>query len=113
MLAEGHKQAAEDIEKTIMPLQTTSYAARLTIEGAWGAAFHWIAYGCATKHNNHQESHARLGTYLRRLGQNAVAEWWEDLEHVRQGGWYGKNTDAMTVQFALDLLEKVRNWAIE
>ncbi len=46
MLAEAHQQAAEDIEKTILPLQATSYAARVVIEGAWGAAFHWIAFGC-------------------------------------------------------------------
>src|SRR5260370_36076155 len=37
MLAEAHRQAAEDIEKTILPLQATSYAARVVIEGAWGA----------------------------------------------------------------------------
>jgi hypothetical protein len=43
MLAGAHRQAAEDIEKTILPLQAASYAARVVIEGAWGAAFHWIA----------------------------------------------------------------------
>ena len=62
MLAEAHRQAAEDIEKTILPLQATSYTARVVIEGAWGGAFHWIALGCETKHQSHQESHARLGT---------------------------------------------------
>src|SRR2546430_6325791 len=89
MLAEAHQQAAEDIEKTIVPLQATSYAARVVIEGAWGAAFHWIAFGCETKHQNHQENHARLGTFLRRQGEGAVAEWWEDIDRIRQGGWYG------------------------
>jgi hypothetical protein len=49
MLAGAHRQAAEDIEKTILPLQSASYAARVVIEGAWGAAFHWIAFGCETK----------------------------------------------------------------
>lgn len=83
----------------------------MVIEGAWGAAFHWIAYGCATKHQNHQESHARLGTFLRRQGEASVAEWWDNLEHVRQGGWYGKNTDVLAVEYALDLLEKIRHWA--
>jgi hypothetical protein len=43
MLADAHRQAAEDIEKTILPLRAISYAARMVIEGAWGAAFHWIA----------------------------------------------------------------------
>ncbi len=31
MLAEAHRQAAEDIEMTILPLQATSYAARVVI----------------------------------------------------------------------------------
>ncbi len=113
MLAEAHRKAAEDIEKTILPLQTASYAARVVIEGAWGAAFHWIGYGCATKYQNHQDSHARLGTFLRRQGEEAVAEWWENLDYVRQGGWYGKNADSMDVQHALDLLESIHMWATQ
>ena len=111
MRAEAHRQAAEDIEKTILPLQATSYAARVVIEGAWGAAFHWIAFGCETKHQSHQESHARLGTFLRHQGEKVVAEWWENLEHVRQGGWYGKNADPMVVQHALDLLARIHRRA--
>lgn len=67
MLAENHRQAAEDIEKTIAQLQTTSYA----------------------------------------------AQWWENLEHIRQGGWYGNNTDSMAVQYAFDLLAKIHEWALQ
>ena len=111
MLAAAHRQAAEDIEKTILPLQGTSYAARMIIEGAWGAAFHWIAFGCETKHQSHQESHARLGTFLRLQGELTVAEWWEDLDRVRQGGWYGRSTEPETVQRALDLLGRIHAWA--
>lgn len=113
MRAQAHRQAAEDIEKTILPLQTTPHAARVIIEGAWGAAFHWIGFGCETKHQSHQESHARLGTFLRRQEEHAVAEWWEDLDRVRQGGWYGRNTDEETVQRALELLERIHNWATQ
>ena len=112
MLAEAHRQAAEDIEKTILPLQTASYAARVVIEGAWGAAFHWIAFGCETKHHNHQECHARLGTFLRRHGEGAVAEWWEDIDRIRQGGWYGGSPEPERVQRALDLLERIHMWAV-
>lgn len=113
MLADAHHQAAVDIEKTILPLQTLSYSARVVIEGAWGAAFHWIAFGCETKHQSHQESHARLGTFLRRQGEGAIAEWWENLEHIRHGGWYGKSTDTVAVQHALGLLEKIHTWALQ
>src|SRR5204862_6881974 len=82
MLAGAHRQAAEDIEKTILPLQAASYAARVVIEGAGGAAFHWIAFGCETKNQNDQERHARMGTFLRRQGEAAVAEWLEDIDRI-------------------------------
>src|SRR5260370_19875447 len=89
MLGEAPRQAGEDIEQTILPLQTASYAARVVIEGAWGAAFHWIAFGCETKHQSHRESHARLGTFLRQQGEGTVAECWENLDQVRQVGGDG------------------------
>jgi hypothetical protein len=113
MLAENHRQAAEDIEKTILQLQTTSYAARVVIEGAWGASFRWIAFGCQTKHQRHQESHARPGSFLRSQGEREVAERWENLEQIRQGGWYGNNTDSTTVQYAVDLLAKIHHRALQ
>ena|SRR5215469_10870171 len=113
MLAEAHRQAAEDIEKTILPLQATSYAARVVIEGAWGAAFHWIAFGCETKHQSHQESHARLGTSLRHQGESSVAEWWENIDRIRQGGWYGGSPEPARVQGALDILRRIHVWAVQ
>lgn len=113
MLADAHRKAAEDIESTIQPLKDISNAARVVIEGAWGAAFHWIAFGCETKHKSHQESHARLGTFLRQRNEQSTADSWEALERVRQGGWYGKNTEPETVQRALELLERIHTWATE
>jgi len=47
MLAEGHRRAAEGIAQ-IQDLD--SGVARVVIESAWGAGFHWIAFGCETKH---------------------------------------------------------------
>mgnify|MGYP007135526364 CR=1 FL=1 len=111
MLADAHRKAAEDIEKTILTLQTAPYAARLVIEGAWGTAFHWIAFSCEIKHQSHQDGEARLQAFLRRQGEEVVGDWWENLEHVRQDGWYGENTGPPFVQHALDLLERVREWA--
>lgn len=74
MLAVAHRQAAEDIEQAVQALKDAPFAARMIIEGSWGAAFHWIAFGCETKHQKHQESHARLGTFLRHQGELNVAE---------------------------------------
>jgi len=111
MLAAAHQQAAEEIEQAIHALKGASYASRMIIEGAWGAAFHWIAFGCETKHRSHQESHARLGSFLRHQGEPDVAEWWDDLDRVRQGGWYGKGIDPEAVQRAQDLLARIHAWA--
>jgi hypothetical protein len=72
MLADAHRKAAEDIESTILSLQAQPRAARVIIEGAWGAAFQWIAFGCETKYQQHLNSHTRLGRYLRSLDENRL-----------------------------------------
>lgn len=111
MLADAHRSAAEDIEASIAGLTTTPRAARIVIEGAWGATFHWLAFGCQTKHVRHQESHARLGTFLRSLGESAIADKWERIDQLRQGGWYGTRTDPLAVSMALSLMGEIRTWA--
>ena len=111
MLADGHRSAAENIEATIALVSTSPRAARLIIEGAWGAAFHWTAFGCDTKHGKHQEIHARLGTFLRSQGETMVADAWEQLDRIRQGGWYGSEPDSTKVANALTLLGDIHTWA--
>jgi hypothetical protein len=111
MLADAHRQAAEDIEATIAKVQTDPHAARVVIESCWGAAFHWIAYGTQQKQGQHQDSHARLGTMLRALGETTAADAWEGIDLLRQGGWYGSHTDAGSVRRALERLKEVRTWA--
>jgi hypothetical protein len=111
MLPDGHRQAAEDIEAVAKALQANPRAGRVVIESCWGAAFHWIAYGCQRKHAGHQDSHARMISYLRGLGEPGVAGWWERLDNIRQGGWYGNQPYPGDVQKALDLLEEIHTWA--
>lgn len=108
MRADAHRQAAEDIEASIALLSADPRGARLTIEGAWGAAFHWVAFGCETKHQAHQESHARLGAFLRKQGESPVADQWEQIDQLRQGGWYGTRTDPASAQAALVILDAIR-----
>ena len=111
MLAASHNQAATEIETSIAGLTQDPGAARIVTEGSWGAAFHWIAFGTQSKHGQHQDSHARLATSLRTLGEPAVATWWEQLERLRRGGWYGMQTHAANVQEAQEMLRNIRTWA--
>ncbi|HEV2238970.1 MAG TPA: hypothetical protein VGR57_20090 [Ktedonobacterales bacterium] len=111
MLAGAHRSAAEDIEAAIAALASTPRAARLIIEGAWGAAIHWLAFGCQTKHGQHQDSHARLGTFLRAQGATTTADNWERLDQLRQGSWYGSRIDPQAQQAAVDVLREIRAWA--
>jgi hypothetical protein len=113
MKADGHRQAAEQIEAGIVKLQPERdpAVARLAIEGAWGASFQWIALGCETKYQQHQNNHTRLGRFLRTLGEPTVALWWERLDTQRQGGWYGGEPSSEDVPIALTLLQNIRSWA--
>ena len=113
MLAAAHRKAAEDIESTILSLQAHPRAARVVIEGAWGAAFQWIAFGCETKHHQHLNNHTRLGRFLRGLDEKAAADWWEALDLIRQAGWYGGEPDSADAARAVSLLEQIRLWATQ
>lgn len=77
MLADAHRQAAEDIERSIVDMgdpATKPYLARSVIELYWGAAFHWIACGTQRKHGKHKENHTKLARYLRDVGEPVVAD---------------------------------------
>lgn len=111
MLLDGHRQAAEDIEATIPVLQADPRAVRVVIESCWGASFHWIANGCERKYSQHQDSHSRMVSYLRQLGEPMVARWWERLDNIRQGGWYGNRPDSADAQTTISLLQEIRTWA--
>ncbi len=110
MRAEGHRKAEEDIERSIAKLEPdlNPDVGRLAIEGAWGGAFQWSAFGCETRYHQHQNNHTRLGRFLRNFSEGTAANWWEALDALRQGGWYGGEPDAIEMHRALDLLANIR-----
>lgn len=115
MLADAHRAAAEDIERTITdlgPIGTKPYIGRSVIELYYGAAFHWLAYGCARKHAKHKENHSGLVSYLRSLGEAAAATHWENLESIRNGGWYGHKNSESEVLEAETNWQSIRVWAL-
>jgi len=89
MLADAHRQAALDIEQSIADMGdpvVRPYLARSVIELYWLAAFHWIAYGCQTKHGKHKENHTKLAQFLRDVGEPVIGGYWNTLENRRRGG---------------------------
>jgi hypothetical protein len=115
MLADAHRQAAEDDEKALADLGDPAvkpYIGRAVIELCWGAAFHWIAYACQQKHGKHKEHHSGLVAYLRQLGEPDAADRWETLERARNTGWYGHGKTLADVQNAERLWREIRTWAL-
>jgi len=87
----GHRQRALDNEQAVADLgdpATKSYICALAIEAYWGAAFHWIVVGCMRKHAWHMDSHLGLFRRLNGLGELTIATAWNDLEQIRNNGWY-------------------------
>ena len=112
MKAEAHRLKAERIEHGLGKLQIDEDPENM-IEIAWGAAIHWIAFGCETKYHQHQNNHTRLGKFLQIFGENAVADWWSNLDTARQRGWYGGEPGSNRVQEALEFLTNIRQWATQ
>ena len=115
MLADAHRQAALDIEQTIDDLGDPTarpYLGRGVIELYWGAAFHWIAYGCQQKHGKHKENHTKLGKFLRDQGEHERADQWDALDQRRGGGWYGHHALVADVMEARMRWQEIRTWAL-
>lgn len=51
-------------------------------------------------------------SFLRGLGEPTIAAKWEELDNLRQGGWYGGHTAPIEVQQAQTLLQEIRTWAL-
>lgn len=88
------------------------YLGRSVIELYWGAAFHWIAYGCQQKHGKHKENHTKLGKFLRDIGEPGIADLWEALDNRRAGGWYGHHAMPTDAEEARTRWQDFRTWAL-
>jgi hypothetical protein len=93
MKADAHRRHAESLERAIALAKSDPATSVAIIENAWGAAYHWMSYGCIRKYQQH------------------LAQWWRNFEDVRQAGFYGNQAGESEVQEALDLLERIRTWA--
>ncbi|HEY7831963.1 MAG TPA: hypothetical protein VIG30_00240 [Ktedonobacterales bacterium] len=115
MLADAHRQAAEENEQLIADAGDPAikpYAGRGIIELYWGAAFHWIAFGCQQKHGKHKENHSHLVSFLRDMGELTNSNTWDALDKARNGGWYGHHNSLIDVQETQQYWQEIRTWAL-
>ena len=115
MRADAHQQRAQQLEHSAAALgdpATDPDQAPGLIEMYWGAAFHWIAYGCQQKHGKHKENHTQLARYLRDLGEPTIAAAWDRLEGRRQGAMYAYLTAPTDVAHVQDDWQEIRTWAL-
>ena len=60
MKADAHRRHAESLERAIALARPDPMTAVAIIENAWGAAYHWISYGCMHKYQQHRDKHQGL-----------------------------------------------------
>ncbi len=49
MKAEAHRRLASSLERAIALASADPTTSVAILENAWGAAYHWISYGCIQK----------------------------------------------------------------
>jgi hypothetical protein len=114
MRVDAHEQRALQLEHAIALLGDPAADPDIIpslIENYWGAAFHWIAFGCQRKHGQHKENHTQLGRYLRDLGEPTIGVAWDRLENKRQGAIYAYTTALDDASQAHDEWQEIRTWA--
>ncbi|HKV83685.1 MAG TPA: hypothetical protein VJN88_03965 [Ktedonobacterales bacterium] len=115
MRVDAHQKRAQQLEHALSMLADPTSDADVVpavIEMYWGAAFHWIAFGCQNKHRKHKENHIQLGRYLRDLGESRIAATWDRLELKRQGGMYAYMTAPADAAETRADWEEIRLWAL-
>jgi hypothetical protein len=112
MRGEKHLQNARELEASIQELAKLDpdEHIRLIVEGAFGAAHHYIAYGCDSKHGVHSDKHEGVSAMLRRLGHERISETFERLDTIRHGRFYGGKRNGEIVEEILRLLEQIKGW---
>lgn len=107
-------KVAKDMESSALTLAEINpdLHVRVITEALFGSAHHYIAYGVQSKVGEHFDKHAGVPALLRRYGFNEEAASFEKLDSIRAGRFYGGKGDAGEVKVALELLEKIKRWAM-
>jgi hypothetical protein len=114
MKPDGHRARGEEIERTVrtlMNLDANVHVATI-VEGAYGAAQHYIAYGMQRHVGHHVDGHVGLVRALNGAGFASMATLFGQMERMRAGYWYGGQAGGGAAQAAVDILEEIKRWSL-
>ncbi len=86
MKAESHMEKAKAIERDFKRVESDSVKA----ECLFGIALNYIAFITEKRIGKHQDIHKGLYRFLIENGFPELAGLWNEIEQIRQGGWYGR-----------------------
>lgn len=81
----------------------------LIVEGAYGAAQHYIACICEKELGKHLETHKGLIKFLRENNLVELSNLFQQIDELRVGRWYGNKTNGETSMLAFEVLEKIKD----
>ncbi|MDI6708848.1 MAG: hypothetical protein QME47_07185 [Candidatus Thermoplasmatota archaeon] len=110
MRGEGHLEKAKKIERSAEKLDPDTDS-ELIIEGLYGAAHHYIAYGVQMKHGEHTDKHTQNPALLKKYGHDEIRAKFEVLDSLRTGDFYGGRTDGERVRKAKAILAEIKTWS--
>jgi hypothetical protein len=111
MNEDGHRQAVEELRASRARLDPEQDI-RAYVELSFGMAFHLVCVGAQRRHNAHRENHEGLARWLRGRGHLEQADWWDEVEGIRIGRWYGRRGNGNAAHAIDRLVERFEGWAL-
>lgn len=111
----GHLKKANEIKRSLNKLLPDPKGENViaVVELIYGVLIHLIAFGMEKRYQRHLDTHVGLPKELRKVGENEIAEIFEEVDTFRAGRWYGSKGNGEIVKKSFDCLEKVEVWARE
>lgn len=105
---EKHIEKAERIQASIEKLDKEKDW-ELIVEGAYGAAQHYIACICEQKLGKHLETHKGLIKFLRENDMVELSNLFQQIDELRIGRWYGSKINGETSKLAFEILKQIKD----
>lgn len=107
MKAEKHLEKARRIEETIIRLDPED-SWELIVEGAYGAAIHYIAFITDRSINEHMDMHKGLTRFLDKHDFSELTRLFREVDFLRQSKWYGGQSNGKASKKALRILKGIK-----